>query len=103
MVQILSLYVDSSKMLNKEFDKNEKLKNENSLLKTTCEQQEHLLYVTTCSHEVLKLTHEELNVAHDNLSNNHAFLTNKLSKKENESSESSSFGSNDQSHVTLMM
>ena len=72
------------KMLNKEFAKNEKLKNENSLLKTTCEQQEHLLYVTTCSHEVLKLAHEELSVAHDNLSNDHAFLTNKLSKKENQ-------------------
>ncbi|OQU81375.1 hypothetical protein SORBI_3006G048850 [Sorghum bicolor] len=47
--------------------------------KTTCEQQKHLLYVTTCSHEELKLVHEELCVAHDNLS--------------------SSFGSNDQSHI----
>ncbi|KAG0543007.1 hypothetical protein BDA96_02G152800, partial [Sorghum bicolor] len=45
---------------------------------TTCEQQKHLLYVTTCSHEELKLVHEELCVAHDNLS--------------------SSLGSNDQSH-----
>ena len=37
-----------------------KLEDENSFLKTTCEQQKHLLYVTTCSHE-------ELSVAHDNL------------------------------------
>ncbi|KAG0513843.1 hypothetical protein BDA96_10G138200 [Sorghum bicolor] len=34
---------------------------------TTCEQQKHLLYVTTCSHEELKLVHEELCVTHDNL------------------------------------
>ncbi|OQU84832.1 hypothetical protein SORBI_3004G130948 [Sorghum bicolor] len=39
----------------------------------------HLLYVTTCSHEELKLVHEELCVAHDNLS--------------------SSLGSNDQSYI----
>ncbi|KAG0517565.1 hypothetical protein BDA96_09G100200 [Sorghum bicolor] len=36
---------------------------------TTCEQQKHLLYVTTCSHEELKLVHEELCVTHDNLTN----------------------------------
>ncbi|OQU91929.1 hypothetical protein SORBI_3001G261565 [Sorghum bicolor] len=50
-----------------------------TLLHTTCEQQKHLLYVTTCSHEELKLVHEELCVTHDNLS--------------------SSLGSNDQSHI----
>ncbi|OQU76150.1 hypothetical protein SORBI_3010G100150 [Sorghum bicolor] len=61
-----------------EMAKTSKLKNENSFLKTTCEQQKHLLYVTTCSHEELKLVHEELGVAHENLS--------------------SSLGSNDQSH-----
>ncbi|OQU91697.1 hypothetical protein SORBI_3001G232950 [Sorghum bicolor] len=68
-----------SKALRNELAKTNKLKNENSFLKTTCEQQKHLLYVTTCSHEELKLTHEELCVTHDNLS--------------------SSFGSNDQSHI----
>ncbi|KAG0525412.1 hypothetical protein BDA96_06G054400 [Sorghum bicolor] len=68
-----------SKALRNELAKTNKLKNENSFLKTTCEQQKHLLYVTTCSHEELKLVHEELCVAHDNLS--------------------SSFGSNDQSHI----
>ena len=47
--------------------KTEKLKNKNSFLKNTCEQQKHLLYVTTCSHEELKLVHEELSVAHNNL------------------------------------
>ncbi|OQU84829.1 hypothetical protein SORBI_3004G130850 [Sorghum bicolor] len=68
-----------SKALRNELAKSSKLENENSFLKTTCEQQKHLLYVTTCSHEELKLAHEELCVAHDNLS--------------------SSFGSNDQSYI----
>ncbi|OQU79021.1 hypothetical protein SORBI_3008G088827 [Sorghum bicolor] len=68
-----------SKALRNELAKTNKLKNENSFLKITCEQQKHLLYVTTCSHEELKLVHEELCVTHDNLS--------------------SSFGSNDQSHI----
>jgi hypothetical protein len=45
------------------------------------------------------LTHEELNVAHENLVQDHAFLTNKLSNEEIKTSESSSLGSNDQSHV----
>ncbi|KAG0514281.1 hypothetical protein BDA96_10G177100 [Sorghum bicolor] len=66
--------------------------------KTTCEQQKHLLYVTTCSHEELKLAHEELCVTHDNLVKDHAFLTKKLSNEEIKTSESSSFGSNDQSY-----
>ncbi|KAG0529640.1 hypothetical protein BDA96_05G115500 [Sorghum bicolor] len=77
--------------------KTSKLKNENSFLKTTCEQQKHLLYVTNCSHEELKLVREELCVAHDNLVKDHAFLTKKLSNKETKTSESSTFGSNDQS------
>ena len=47
--------------------KTKKLKNENSFLKNTCKQQKHLLYVSTCSHEELKLDHEELSVAYDNL------------------------------------
>ncbi|KXG20180.2 hypothetical protein SORBI_3010G165975 [Sorghum bicolor] len=68
-----------TKALRNEMAKTSKLKNENSFLKTTCEQQKHLLYVTTCSHEELKLVHEELCVAHDNLS--------------------SSLGSNDQSYI----
>ncbi|OQU84847.1 hypothetical protein SORBI_3004G132350 [Sorghum bicolor] len=68
-----------TKALRNEMAKTNKLKNENSFLKNTCEQQKHLLYVTTCSHEELKLVHEELCVAHDNLS--------------------SSLGSNDQSHI----
>ncbi|OQU84948.1 hypothetical protein SORBI_3004G147050 [Sorghum bicolor] len=68
-----------TKALRNEMAKTSKLKNENSFLKTTCEQQKHLLYVTTCSHEELTLVHEELCVTHDNLS--------------------SSLGSNDQSHI----
>ncbi|KAG0514493.1 hypothetical protein BDA96_10G196600 [Sorghum bicolor] len=66
---------------------------------TACEQQKHLLYVTTCSYEELKLTHEELCVTHDNLVKDHAFLTKKISNKEIKTSESSSLGSNDQSHI----
>ena len=72
--------------LEKEMAKIEKLKNENSFLKKICEQQKHLLYVTTCSHEELKLAHEELSVAHDNLVQDHAFLTNKFSIEETKTS-----------------
>ncbi|KAG0525329.1 hypothetical protein BDA96_06G046600 [Sorghum bicolor] len=86
-----------TKALRNEMAKTSKLKNENSFLKTTCEQQKHLLYVTTCSHEELKSIHEELCVTHDNLIKDHAFLTKKLSNEETKTSESSSFGSNDQS------
>lgn len=86
-----------SKALRNELAKTNKVENENSFLKTTCEQQKHLLYVTTCSHEELKLAHEELCVAHDNLVQDHAFLTKKLSNKETKTSESSLFESNDQS------
>ncbi|OQU83617.1 hypothetical protein SORBI_3005G145950 [Sorghum bicolor] len=88
-----------TKALRNEMAKTNKLKNENSFLKTTCEQQKHLLYVTTCSHKELKLAHEELCVAHDNLVKDHAFLTKKISNKEIKTSESSSLGSNDQSHI----
>ncbi|KAG0523364.1 hypothetical protein BDA96_07G117200 [Sorghum bicolor] len=66
---------------------------------TTCEQQKHLLCVTTCSHEELKLVHEELCVTHDNLVKDHAFITKKISNEEIKTSESSSLGSNDQSHI----
>ncbi|KAG0523043.1 hypothetical protein BDA96_07G089900 [Sorghum bicolor] len=89
-----------SKALRNELAKTNKLKNENSFLKTTCEQQKHLLYVATCSHEELKLVHEELCVTHDNLVKDHAFLTKKISNEEIKTSESSSLGSNDQSHIT---
>ncbi|OQU84795.1 hypothetical protein SORBI_3004G124250 [Sorghum bicolor] len=88
-----------SKALRNEMAKTSKLKNENSFLKTTCEQQKHLLYVTTCSHEELKLVHEELCVTHDNLVKDHALLTKKISNEEIKTSESSSLGSNNQSHI----
>jgi len=81
--------------LENEKAKTLKLENENSFLKTTCEQQKHLLYITTCSYEEIKLAHEELRVAHDNLVQDYAFLTKKLSHKEIKTSESSSLGSND--------
>jgi hypothetical protein len=44
------------------------------------------------------LAHEELSVAHDNLEQDHAFLTKELSNEKIKTSESSSHGSNDQSH-----
>ena len=88
-----------SKALRSELAKTSKLKIENSFLKTTCEQQKHLFYVTTCSHEEIKLAHEELCVAHDNFVQDHAFLTKKLSNEEIKTSESSSLGSNDQSYI----
>ncbi|OQU76366.1 hypothetical protein SORBI_3010G137333 [Sorghum bicolor] len=75
--ELVSRLASMTMSLENEKTKSLKLENENSFLKTTCEQQKHLLYVITCSHEELKMAHEELSVAHDNLS--------------------SSFGSNDQS------
>jgi hypothetical protein len=45
------------------------------------------------------LAHKELSVAHDNLVQDHTFLTNKLFNEEIKTSESSSHGSNDQSHI----
>ena len=51
--ELLDRYGCMIKALEKEKAKTEKLKNENSFLKNTCEQQKHLLYVTTCSHEEL--------------------------------------------------
>ena len=87
------------KALEKEMAKIEKLKIENSFLKNTCEQQKHLLYVTTYSHEELKLAHEELSVAHDNLVQDHAFLTKELSNGKTKTSLSSSHVSIDQSHI----
>ena len=41
----------------------------------------------------------ELSVARDNLILDHAFLTKRLSNEETKTSESSSFGSNDLSHI----
>ena len=60
--------------LENEKAKTMKLKIQNLFLKNTCEQQKHLLYITS-SHEELKLAHEELSVTHDNLVQDHAFLT----------------------------
>ena len=45
------------------------------------------------------MAHEELSVAHDNLVQEHAFLTKKLSNEETKTSESSSHGYNDKSHI----
>ncbi|KAG0542856.1 hypothetical protein BDA96_02G140000, partial [Sorghum bicolor] len=95
--ELVSRLASMTMSLGNEKAKTLKLQNENSILKTTCEQQKHLLYVTTCSHEELKLAHEELSVAHDNLVQDHVFLTKKLSNEEIKTSESSSLGSNDQS------
>lgn len=97
--ELLDRYGCMIKALEKEMTKTEKLKIENSFLKNTCEQQKHLLYVTTCSYEELKLAHEELSVAHDNLVQDHAFLTKELSNEKSKTSESSSHGSIDQSHI----
>jgi hypothetical protein len=70
--------------------KTKNLESENSFLKYSCEQQKHLLYVITCSHEELKLSHEELSVAHKKLIQEHAFLTNEFSSEEKITSENSS-------------
>jgi hypothetical protein len=72
--------------LENEKDKTRNLESENSFLKYSCEQQKHLLYVITCSHEELKFSHEKLSVAHENLIQEHAFLTNNFSSEENKTS-----------------
>ena len=45
------------------------------------------------------MAHEELSVAHNNLVQDHAFLTEELSNEKSKTSERSSHGSIDQSHV----
>ena len=65
--ELLDRYGCMIKALEKEMAKIEKLKNKNSFIKNTYEQQKHLLYVTTYSNEELKLAHEELSVAQHNL------------------------------------
>jgi hypothetical protein len=94
--ELLNRYASMNKLFEKVLAKTIKLEKENSFLKDTCEQQKHLLYVMSCSHEELKLTHEELSVAHENLVLDHALLSSKFSNKEIKTSESSSHGSKDQ-------
>ena len=94
--ELLSRYASLTKLFEEVLAKTIKFEKENSFLKDTCEQQKHLLYVMSCSHEELKLTHEELSVAHENLVLDHALLTSKLCNKGIKTSESSSHGSNDQ-------
>ena len=94
--ELLNRYASMTKLFEEVLAKTIKFEKENSFLKDTCEQQKHLLYVMSCSHEELKLTHEELSVAHENLVLDHALLTSKLSNEGIKTSESSSHGSNDQ-------
>ena len=47
------------------------------------------------------MAHEELSVAHDNLIQDHAFLTKELSNEKSKTSESSSHGSIEQSHIIV--
>ena len=96
--ELVSRLASITMSLENEKDKTLKLENENLFLKTACEQQKHLLYVTTYSHEELKLVHEELCVTHDNLVKDYSFITKKISNEEIKTSESSSLGSNDQSY-----
>ena len=99
--ELLDKFGSMIKALENEMAKTKKLKNKNSFIKNTCEQQNHLLYVTTCSHEELKLAHEELSVVQDNLVQDHTFLSKELSNEKIKTSESSSHGSNDQSHIVI--
>ena len=92
--ELVSRLASMNIALENEMAKTSKLENENSFLKNTCEQQKHLLYVISCSHEELKLAHEELSVAHDNLVQDHSFLTKELSNKKSKTSEII-----DQSHI----
>jgi hypothetical protein len=96
--ELVSRLASMNIALENEMAKTRKLENENSFLKKTCEEQKHLLYVITCSHEELKMAHEELSVTHDNLVLDHAFITKELSNEKTKTSESSLLGSHDQSH-----
>jgi hypothetical protein len=87
--ELVSRLASMNISLENEMAKTSKLENENSFLKNTCEQQKHLLYVITCSHEELKMAHEELSVTHDNLVQDLAFLTKELSNEKTKTSESS--------------
>ena len=58
--ELVSRLASMNIALENEMAKTSKLENENSFLNNTCEQQKHLLYVISCSHEELKLAHEEL-------------------------------------------
>jgi archaellum component FlaC len=79
--ELVSRLASMNIALENEMAKTSELENENSILKNTCEQQKHLLYDITCSHEELKMAHEELSVTHDNLVQDHDFLTTKLSNE----------------------
>jgi hypothetical protein len=96
--ELVSRLASMNIALENEMAKTSKLENENSFIKNTCEQQKHLLYVITCSHEELKMAHDELSVTHDNLVQDHAFLTKELSNEKTKTSKSSSLWSHDQSH-----
>jgi hypothetical protein len=93
--ELVSRLASMNNALENEMAKTSKLENENSFLKNTCEQQKHLLYVITCSHEELKMAHEEVSVTHDNLVQDHAFLTKELSNEKTKTSETSSLGLHD--------
>ena len=69
------------KALEKEMAKTEKLKNENSFLKNSCEDHKHLLDVLKSSHGELKLTHEKLLASHEELLEQHAYLIKVFTKK----------------------
>ena len=56
--ELLDKFGSMIKALENEMAKTKILKNENSFIQKTCEQQKHLFYVTTCSYEELKLAHE---------------------------------------------
>lgn len=77
-------------------DKNKYIENEIWFLKDWCEQQKHLLYVITRSHEGIKSIHDEFSVANENSIQDHAFLTNKISNEEIKISDSSSCRLDDQ-------
>jgi hypothetical protein len=83
--------------LENEKEKIMQLKNKNSFLKNSCEEHKHLLDVLKASHEEVKLTHEELCESHEELIELHASLIKTFFKKL-KNNESSSHGSNDQSH-----
>ena len=88
--ELVDLIKDMSLYLEKVKTKKKNLKNENLILKNSCDHSERLLNTLIGLHEELKLTHEDPCLTHEKLKEDHEFLTKVISKEEIKNDESSS-------------
>jgi hypothetical protein len=98
--ELVSRLVSMTMSLENKKAKIMKLENENSFLKTSCEEHKHSLDVLKASHDELTLTHEKLLVSHEELLEQHAYLINAFSKKLKKNGSSSHESSDQLQHVT---